>query len=230
MSRELRRIAIRDLRANPRNIRERLEGVDELAASIRAVGMLQPLVINDRAGTLEVVDGHRRLEAAHRAGVERLVCIVETDAGERRVLTLMLAAAMHRELKPIEQAKAFRRLQADGLPTGEISRATGYSVNLIRQRLLLLELPAEAQVMVDDQQLGLGEATELAKQVKARSVGAVTQRAKRRPWFTASHPCRPKFCPHGEERILIGGVCGQCWETAIRRDERDQVAREAGTS
>lgn len=230
MSRELRRVAVKDLRANPRNVRERLDGIDELAASIRAVGVLQPLVVNDRAGTLELIDGHRRLEAARRANIERLVCIVETDAGDQHVLSQMLAAAMHQQLKPIEQAKAFQRLRAGGMTTVEISRATGYRPELIRLRLTLLELPVEAQAMVEDKTLSVGQATTLAQQVRSTRRGAVTQRVKRRAWFTTSHPCAPKFCPHTLDRVLIAGRCGQCWEDEIRSDERDRITREAETA
>lgn len=218
---QLRALAVRDLVANRGNVREHLDGIDELAASIRAQGVLQPLIVNDRDGTLIVTDGHRRLEAARRAGLPRVMCIVSTDADERTVVATMLAASMHRELKPIEQARAFQRLVNEGLTRADIARTTGYTVALITSRLALLALPPEAQQMVEDQQITIGQANKLAKTVKATRTGSAAKTATRSAWFTRSHRLALAVanCPHAAARTLVGGVaCGQCWEQAIRDD------------
>ena len=170
----LRRLAVGELFANHRNVREHLDGIEELAASIRANGLLQPLIVNDHGGRLVVTDGHRRLEACRLAGVPFVMCLVTTGASARQVKTTMLAAAMHKELRPLEQARAFQALQQQGVPVAEIARSTGYSVALIRARLLLLELPDEAQDMVEDKTLTIGQATDLAKQVRAKKSGSAS--------------------------------------------------------
>jgi ParB/RepB/Spo0J family partition protein len=222
---ELRRVRTADLVANRRNIREHLDDIDELAASIRANGLLQPLIVNDQAGTLVVTDGHRRLAACQRAHVPTVVCLVTTDADARRVTTTMLAAAMHQGLKPLEQARAFHDLRAEGLTVLDIARATGYSTGLIRQRLLLLELPDDAQDLVEDQTLTIGQATTLAKQVKATKTGSVTKGNGRSAWLTKAHPLALSItCDHRDTRTIIGSVaCGQCWEASIRADERGDL-------
>lgn len=222
----LRVIPVRDLVPNPRNIRQTLHDVDELANSIRANGLQQPLIVNVEGGRLVVTDGHRRLEACKRACVPAVPCLVTEGASGSDVTTTMLAAAMHQQLRPIEQARAFQRLKDSGVTTAEISRATGYRVALINQRLLLLELPYEAQVMVEEQTLSIGEATELAREVKSSRSGGVTRRARRQQYFAAGHPlarAASTSCHHGETRVLLAGACGRCWEDAIRADERARL-------
>lgn len=219
------------LQSNKANVRDHLDGIDELAASIRSNGILQPLIVNDQAGDLVVTDGHRRLEAARRAHVPVVPCLVTVDADDKHVVTTMLAAAMHKELRPIEQGRAFARLKQQGVTTAEIARSTGYSVAVVSNRLLLLELPAQAQDMVDDDTLTIAAATDLAKQVRARKSGSAAASPKKSSnEFWKSHPLRVKvalLCDHQETRQSHGGhACAPCWERAIRDDERARVARE----
>lgn len=220
------------LQSNKANVRDHLDGIDELAASIRSNGILQPLIVNDQAGTFVVTDGHRRLEAARRAGVPVVPCLVTVDADDKHVVTTMLAAAMHRELRPIEQGRAFARLRAQGVTTADIARSTGYSVAVVSNRLLLLELPREAQDMVDDDTLTIAAATDLAKQVRAKKSGsAATGKKQRTVDLLKSHPLAAALelaCDHHATRQLVGGkACFQCLEQTIRDDERARANRGA---
>ncbi|NUO96781.1 MAG: ParB/RepB/Spo0J family partition protein [Nonomuraea sp.] len=225
---QLRTVPVKDLIANQANVRDRLADIDELANSIRANGLLQPLVVNDKGGRLIVTDGHRRLEACIRACVPAVPCLVTTGADTRAVTTTMLAAAMHQELRPIEQARAFKALQDEGVTVPEIARSTGYRVALIRARLLLLELPLEAQDMVDNDELTIGQATDLAKQVKAKKSGSTAVKTVKQPHFTSKHYLAKHIvCFHHEGRQMYGGIgCGPCWEKAIRDNERERLSRE----
>lgn len=216
------------LREHPRNVRQQFDGIEELADSIRARGIQQPLIVN-QVGPREfvVTDGHRRLRAAHLAQVPVIPCIVTTGQDARSVRATMLAAAMHQQLTPLEQARAFKQCRDDGMLVPDIARSTGYSQALVKNRLLLFELPAEAQDMVDKDELTLGQATALAKQVRATSTGTVGVKSAKSSWFTRSHPLAVNVelaCDHAERRTLIAGVgCGQCWEAAIRTHERGQL-------
>lgn len=210
---------------NPANIRRDLGDVSELAASLRQVGVLQPLVVRQEAdGKFRIVDGHRRYEAAILAGLPALPCVATkaSDAGAQ--IEIMLAAAMHKSLEPIEQAAAFKRLRAGGLSPAEIARRTGYSVATVTGRLLLGSLPAEAQHMVRTKELSVGEATALARQVRRESTGQATTSAPRSVWLAPGHRLYTlvrKACDHRATRITVGSAgCGQCWEDAIRADER----------
>ena len=221
-----RGIRTEQLLTNLANVRDHLDGIDELAASIRSNRILQPLIVNDQAGSLIVTDGHRRLEAARRAQVPVVPCLVTLDADERQVVTTMLAAAMHKELRPIEQGRAFKRLRDQGVTTADIARSTGYSVAVVSNRLLLLELPAEAQDMVEQDHLTIAAATDLVKQVRAGLSGSAAVKAPKARWLGPTHTLAPRvelLCDHHETRQVLGTVgCGQCWEQAIREHEREQ--------
>ncbi|NUQ31591.1 MAG: ParB/RepB/Spo0J family partition protein [Dermatophilaceae bacterium] len=225
---QLRRVPTGDLTANRRNVRESLDGVEELAASIRANGLLQPLIVNDQAGRLVVTDGHRRLEAARLAGVPAVMCLVTTGATARQVTTTMLAAAMHKELKPLEQARAFKALQSEGVTVADIARSTGYSQALVRGRLLLLDLPLEAQDMVDNDELTIGQAADLAKQLRASKRGHVASGARTGRNYWRDHSLRETaraHCTHQDTRVTLGhgAACPPCFEQVIRADERARI-------
>jgi ParB/RepB/Spo0J family partition protein len=227
-----RGIPTADLTDNPRNVRDdvKVTEIDDLAASIRANGILQPLIVNHTLDDQYVVtDGHRRLAAARLAKVPIVPCLVTDAHDDQAVLTVMLATAMHKELTPLEQAKAFEQCRKQGMLTPQIARATGYSPALVKNRLLLLELPAEAQDMVEADELTLGQATALAKQVKAKRTGTTTTSTYKSRWLARTHRLASKVeltCDHADVRQVVGGVgCGQCWEAAIREDQSRTTAQ-----
>jgi len=213
-------IPLEQLHPNPRNVRDDLGNLTELAASIRAVGLLQPLVVTKRqAGGWLIVDGHRRYQAALVAGANALPCVARRGDGDDTAV--MLAAAMHKQLGPLEQAAALDRLRRRGLGVADIANRTGYTQATVRARLDLLALPVEAQRMLEHGQLTVTAATDLARQVRAAGTGTARAAVKRSAWFTKSHPLADAVraaCTHADDRTLVGGVgCGQCWEDAIRR-------------
>lgn len=219
------------IRPNARNVRKDLGNVDELAASLRTNGMQQPVIVTPNPGgdTYALVDGHRRHAAAIKAGLPAMPALVTTVTGKRQTLAMMLAAAMHKQLKPLEQAKAFADLRDDGMTINEISHTTGYSRATVLARISLLDLPRDAQTMVENNELTLAQAVDLAKQVKASRTGSTsTKHATRSAWFTTAHRLAASVtqaCTHDTAtRAHIGAVgCGQCWEAAIRADERGDL-------
>lgn len=215
-------IPVERLRAHHANVRSDLGDLTELAASIRAVGLLQPLVVTPVAdGMYEVVDGNRRLAAAVQAGAKALPCLAAKAQGEDGQLAIMLAAALHQALAPLDQAQAFAALRSRGLTVTEISRRTGYSPRTVSGRLLLLGLPDEARDMVRTGELTVTDAEELARQVRDTKTGTTRTAGPRAPWFTTSHPlarAAAAVCDHQDTRRLLGPACGQCWEQQIRTD------------
>ncbi len=211
-------VATSQLRAHPSNVRDDLGDLSELAASMSAQGVLHRLLIADRGrGVFVVLDGHRRLAAARLVGISE----VPYELGDERSLTAkMLASAMHKNLTPLEQGHAFARFTAKGIPVDQIAAATGYTPRTIRDRLSLLDLPADAQQLVREGTLSTKDATGLARQVRTTRTGTARPRGPKRPaHFTGSHPLAVDvraLCKHRDTRVTVGGTgCGQCWERLI---------------
>lgn len=211
---------------NPGNIRDDLGDLSELGASIRAVGLLQPIVVRpDGHGRFIIIDGHRRYEAARAIGLDVLPCLASKAQDAAGQIEVMLAAAMHKALEPVEQARAFKSLRNRGLSVSDIARRTGYSSTTVSGRLMLADLPDEVQDAVAGGELPIGKATDLARQVRAKAAGATRVAGGQRPaWFGPAHRLARRVqdaCTHTDVRAVVGrSGCGQCWEEAIRGDER----------
>lgn len=218
-------IPIGRIYANPDNIRDELGDLTELTASIRAVGLLQPITVRpDGRGRFVIIDGERRYHAARAAGLNVLPCLASKASTPAEQIEVMLAFAMHKELAPVEQSRAFRALRNRGLSVSDIARRTGYSVATVSGRMLLADLPVEVQDKVAGGELTVTDATRVARQVRATSSGSAVLRGPRASYLDGTHPLAAGVrdaCTHADVRTVIGRVgCGQCWEDAIRADER----------
>ncbi len=230
-------IPVAEIRPNPRNPRRDVGDVAELAASIRAVGVLQPLVVTQVRGGWHLIDGHRRLAAAKLAGREAVPCVAVKPGDASRDTALALAAAMHKQLTPLDRATAFKQLRDEQrLTITEIAQRTGYTARTVSESLRLLLLPPEARAMLAGHELSVGEANDLARQVATNGHGEATHRSRgsfgRVGHFGPAHPLAAAArasCTHrggdGDQRRLIHGetACGPCWEAVIRADERAAV-------
>jgi ParB family chromosome partitioning protein len=135
------------------------ERLQELADSIRANGIIQPLVVRSRDGRYQLVAGERRWRAARLAGLARVPVFVQ-DVSDDRLLEITLVENIQREdLNPIEVAHAFDRLARDlRLSHDEIARRTGKDRTSITNTLRLLKLPADIQQLVAEHRLSMGHA------------------------------------------------------------------------
>jgi ParB family chromosome partitioning protein len=216
------------IRPNPRNVRTDLGDLTELAASVRARGIQQPLVIVPQPGGRPhlLLDGHRRYAAAEMAGLSAVPCIASTDRTDEQQDAHMIAAALHKGLGPLEQAEAFARLRRRGHATSAIAARTGYSESTITERLSLLNLPPDARRRLERGEMTTRDGVDLARQIAATGRGETRIRSAARPaWFTKAHPLASTLhCPHTSARRAVGPACGQCWENAIRADERSKAA------
>jgi len=142
---ETRRVA--DLRSNPLNPRRSMGDLAELTASIRASGILQPLLITP-AGL--VVAGHRRLAACKGAGVEEVPVLVR-DLTESEQIAAMLSENLQRQgINPIEVATACKGLRDRGMEIEEIAAKIGIGVITVKKHLGALTLPQELQDRLAD--------------------------------------------------------------------------------
>lgn len=149
--------------SQPRSIFEETR-LEELAQSIRANGVLQPLIVRRNGSRYELVAGERRWRAAVRAGLAEVPAIVQ-DVADNRLLELALIENIQREdLNPIEAAQAFERLSTElGLTQDEIGRRTGKDRASIANTIRLLRLPHEVQQLVSDRKLPMGQARALLR-------------------------------------------------------------------
>jgi ParB family transcriptional regulator, chromosome partitioning protein len=149
---------------NPKQPRSRFddETLRELAASIREVGILQPIVVRRAGQGYEVVTGERRLRAAKLAGMAT-VPVVLRDSEDADLLREALIENIHREdLNPVELAEAFRQLLDDlGLKQEELAERVGVSRSHIANTIRLLALPLEVQQLLADDRLSAGHARAL---------------------------------------------------------------------
>jgi ParB family chromosome partitioning protein len=158
-------LPVEEIGPNPHQPRTRFddETLGELAASIKATGVLQPLLVRrDPAGGYQLIAGERRLRAAALAGLDRVPAIVR-DVNDSEMVELALIENIQREnLNPIDEAKAFRTLTVDLKLTHEqVSERVGKGRVSITNSLRLLGLPVEVQDMVSRGTLSSGHARAL---------------------------------------------------------------------
>ena len=147
--------------------------LDELADSIRANGILQPLLVTESLGRYELIAGERRLRAATRAGLEKVPVIIRRDVRADQLVELALIETVQREdLTPIEQARGYQRLiEEHGYSQEQLAIRVGKSRSAVTNALRLLKLPREICDLVDQGQLSEGHArTLLALKTAAQQI------------------------------------------------------------
>ena len=154
-------IAISEIEPNPLQPRTVFDPtrLEELANSIKANGIIQPLLVRKRGTHYELVAGERRLRAAKIAGLTEVPAIVQ-DYTDNRLLELALVENIQREdLNPIELAQALDRLTREmNLSHEEIATRTGKDRTTITNTIRLLKLPSEVQLLVAERRLSMGHA------------------------------------------------------------------------
>ena len=152
---------IKDNRLQPRQTYDVVK-IEELAASIKEKGLLQPVVVRKTADGFEVIAGERRLKAARKLGLTKIPVVIK-DVDDKEALVLALIENIQREeLNPIEEAESFRRLVDEFKHTQEdvarmVSKDRATVANLIR----LLKLPKEMQASIIDGKITAGHARTL---------------------------------------------------------------------
>ncbi len=135
----------------------------ELAESIKEHGILQPLVVTKSGNdTYEIIAGERRFQASKKAGLDTVPVLVR-DATEQEKLELAIIENIQRhDLNPIEEAKAFLRLQEEfGLGQETVAKKMGKSRSVVSNTLRLLHLPIEIQRAISEGKISEGHAKAL---------------------------------------------------------------------
>jgi ParB family transcriptional regulator, chromosome partitioning protein len=160
----LRELPVTNLRPNPYQPRTRLDESEltDLASSMEASGLLQPVVVRPRDGGFELIAGERRWRAAQRLGWAKIPAVVK-EVDDRTLLTLALIENLQRDdLSPIDEAAGYRRLSEEfRLGQTEVARAVGRDRSTVANLLRLLQLPPDVQTLVHEKRLSAGHARAL---------------------------------------------------------------------
>ena len=150
--------------------------LNELAASIKAHGVLLPILLRREGGRLEVVAGERRLRAARIAGLDSVPALVKELSNSQALEVALIENLQREDLNPIEQAEAYLRLHDEfGLTQEEVARRVGRDRSSVANALRLLKLPKQVQTDLVEGVLSEGHARALlgleqgADQIRARA-------------------------------------------------------------
>src|ERR671939_1223441 len=162
---QLREVAVADVVPNPRQPRQVFddEALDELTHSVREFGLLQPIVVREKAdGGYELIMGERRLRAARAADLETVPAIVR-DATDDALLRDALLENIHRvQLNPLEEAAAYQQLLEEfGATHEELTSKIGRSRSQVTNTIRLLKLPVKVQTRVAAGVISAGHARAL---------------------------------------------------------------------
>lgn len=159
-----REIAVQRITPSPFQPRRTFDEVkiEELAASIRSQGVIQPLIVRPKGDEFELIAGERRWRAAMKAGLSHVPVVIR-DASDHEALQLALVENLQREdLNPIEEASGYRRLQEEFHWSQEdMAERIGKSRPTVTNALRLLGLPTEVQQEVAAGNLPAGQARAL---------------------------------------------------------------------
>lgn len=198
-------------------------GIKELAASIREVGILQPLVIRATESGFELIAGERRLRAAKEAGIDRVPVLIR-QAAESESMELALVENLQREdLNPLETAAAYQALMDSfGFTKEQLAQRLGKSRTAVTNTLRLTRLPASIRALILEGELTEGHARALLPLEEEEHMLQVAERimsqklsVRRTEEIVREELAGPKSQP----------VQGQTPQTVVK-DEYGEVSRQ----
>ena len=149
------KIPVNKIQANPEQPRKAFDPFElqQLAESLEARGLIQPIVVEEAGDAYLLIDGERRLKAAQMAGWKEIESVVRPSRNgngpEERLTDALVANLQRRDLNPVEEGRAFGRLLTEfGWTRIRISQEIGKSLRTVEARLKLLELDPEIQDLV----------------------------------------------------------------------------------
>lgn len=212
---------------NPLQPRENYdeESLEELKASIKEKGILQPILIRPKGDRFEVVAGERRLRAARALGLSTIPAVVKEMTDSETLLLALIENIQRQDLNVIDEAKAFEKLvQEFKLSQDQIAKAVGKDRATVSNTLRLLKLPKDIQNKIAEEKISMGHARALlaldneAAQLKmaykiiseslsVRSVeGIINQAINRKPKNTKIQKAKDQDIANLEEELR--GILG----------------------
>jgi ParB family transcriptional regulator, chromosome partitioning protein len=200
------------------------ERLAELAESIKAQGVIQPIVVRELGkGRFEIIAGERRWRAARQAGLAEIPAVVR-EVDDRAVVAMALIENIQREdLNPLEEAVALQRLIDEfSLTHQQAAEAVGRSRAAVSNLLRLLELPEPIRALLEQRQLEMGHARALLTLAPA-AAAALARDAVENGWSVREVERRA-------QQLSAGKVAGKANAKPARRQDADIAALERDLS
>ena len=222
-------LPIEAVERNPDQPRKRFPepGLEELAASIKEHGVIEPILVRREGGSYRILAGERRWRAAQRAGLREIPAVVR-DATEREAFELALVENLQREdLNAIEQAEAFEILLTDhSLTQDEVARRVGKDRSTVANALRLLRLPPAVREAVRDGQLDMGHARSLLGLSGEEAIQRAAQRVMREGLSVRATEALVRSLTTRPHKSPARGVKGE--NTPALRDLTQRLQRRLG--
>ena len=178
-------LSLDSIDANPHQPRSTFDEDElaNLAASIREVGVLQPVAVTRMGERYQLIAGERRVRAARRAGLTEIPAVIRTVDDQASLTQALIENVQREDLSPLEEAAAYHQLlEEHGLTHDEIGTRVGKSRAAITNSLRLLSLPAPLQGMLERRELSAGHARALLGIEDRKYAEHVAKRAVEEGW------------------------------------------------
>jgi ParB family chromosome partitioning protein len=159
-----KQIPVDEIRVNPDQPRSRFDDdrLEEMAHSMKEVGVLQPVVVTTGDSGYVLIAGERRWRAAKRAGLSVIPAVIRESTGRPTLVEALIENVQRQDLTPLEEAHAYQQLLENyGMTQEQVAERVGKSRPAVSNTLRLLQLPLEVQEMVDAGDLSAGHARAL---------------------------------------------------------------------
>jgi ParB family chromosome partitioning protein len=161
----VKEISVEQIDRNPYQTRSRFaeDALNELAASIKSSGVVQPVVVRPQAnGRYQLIAGERRWLASQRAGKTSVPAIIRQVSNEQAMEMTIVENLQREDLNPMEQARAYDRLGREfNLTQEQMAQRTGKDRSSVSNFLRLLKLPEGVQTLIEEEKLTFGHAKAL---------------------------------------------------------------------
>ena len=227
----LKWLPIESLHPNPDQPRKHFdsEGLKELSESIREQGVLQPIIVNRADDGYLIVAGERRWRASALAGVQTVPVIVKEFSPEDILKVALIENIQRRDLDPIEEALAYRRLlEQHSLTQDSLATALGKNRATIANALRLLKLPESILEMVVDGRVSAGHAKALLTLPDATSMQALAQSIVKQGLSVRDAESKARTMKRAAEKSSVSADTPKAEGHSVRQVE-ERLARLLGT-
>jgi len=175
-------LPIGSIQPSPRNPRQHTDSIDELADSLRAHGLLQPVVVRRQRGGYELIAGHRRLQAANKLGWTEIAAVVRDETDDQAYILTLVENLQREDLSPKEEAAALEVLIRErSWSTRQVGEAIKRSAMYVSRRLRVFDDPVLAPIVLANK-LPVSTAEELLREPDVDARRELAKQASEESW------------------------------------------------